>query len=226
MSSKTLAITLRAKKLGVLIRDARLSRNKDVEECARALGVSTETFEAYEYGDKSPSLPEVEMLAYYLGMPVDHFWGQVALSKGGGSKRKFDPQFLLGLRQRIVGVQIRRARLQAQRSLEDLAQDIGVTARQLEAYELGEMAIPLPQLDALVMRLSLSIRDFRDQKGPLAESFRRNQTAKGFDELSSDLQAFIGKPVNRPYVELAQHLSEMQTEKLRTIAEALLEITL
>ena len=43
--------------------------------------------------------------------------------------------------------------------------------------------------------------------------------------LSPELQAFISKPVNRPYLELAQRLSEMSVEKLRAVAEGLLEIT-
>jgi hypothetical protein len=40
------------------------------------------------------------------------------------------------------------------------------------------------------------------------------------------LQSFVSQPINRPYIELAQRLSEMPTAKLRTIAEGLLEITL
>jgi len=45
-------------------------------------------------------------------------------------------------------------------------------------------------------------------------------------ELPPDLQAFVCLPVNRPYIELARRLSEMSVEKLRAVAEGLLEITL
>jgi hypothetical protein len=41
-----------------------------------------------------------------------------------------------------------------------------------------------------------------------------------------DLQTFVSKPINRPYLELAQRLSEMSVDKLRSVAEGLLEITL
>ena len=54
-----LAITIRTKKIGVLVRDARLSANKSVKECAAAINVSEADFEAYELGEKAPSLPEV-----------------------------------------------------------------------------------------------------------------------------------------------------------------------
>jgi hypothetical protein len=49
---------------------------------------------------------------------------------------------------------------------------------------------------------------------------------QNFAELSPELQDFLSKPINRPYLELAQRLSEMDVEKLRAVAEGLLEITL
>jgi hypothetical protein len=47
-----------------------------------------------------------------------------------------------------------------------------------------------------------------------------------FLELPDDLQAFLTQPVNRPYLELAVRLSEMSRDKLRSVAEGLLDITL
>ncbi len=58
-------------------------------------------------------------------------------------------------------------------------------------------------------------------------NWRRQQRAtQHIERLPPDLQEFISKPVNRPYLELAQRLSEMSVEKLRAVAEGLLEITL
>jgi len=39
------------------------------------------------------------------------------------------------------------------------------------------------------------------------------------------VRAFISKPVNLPYLELAMRLSDLSAEKLRGVAEGLLEIT-
>ena len=47
-----------------------------------------------------------------------------------------------------------------------------------------------------------------------------------FKEMPPELQAFVAKPINLPYLELAQRLSEMSVDKLRAVAEGLLEITL
>ena len=51
MMINPIAISIRSKKLGVLIRDARLSHNKTVNDCATAIGVSPERFEDYELGE-------------------------------------------------------------------------------------------------------------------------------------------------------------------------------
>ena len=47
-----------------------------------------------------------------------------------------------------------------------------------------------------------------------------------FTDLPLEMQAFISKPINMPYLELAQRLSEMSVDRLRGVAEGLLEITL
>jgi hypothetical protein len=47
-----------------------------------------------------------------------------------------------------------------------------------------------------------------------------------FLELSEEMQNFVRQPVNRPYIELAMKLSSMSREKLRAVAEGLLDITL
>jgi len=226
MMINPLAISIRSKKLGVLIRDARLSHNKTVDECAMAIGVSPETFEDYELGEQSPSLPEVELLAYYLNMPFEHFWGATALSEEEDAPNKMDPTQLVGLRQRMIGVQIRKTRMGADIPLENIADRAGIAADLLEAYEMGVKPIPLPVLEALVVSLNVSIRDYQDRHSKIGQWFIQQRAVKDFLELPPEVQDFVCKPVNRPYIELAQRLSEMSVDRLRTVAEVLLEITL
>jgi transcriptional regulator with XRE-family HTH domain len=226
MRINPLAITLRSKKLGVLLQDARLAAGKSVEECAQAIGVSVSIFEAYEYGESSPSLPELEVLAYFLGVPLDHFWGMTAISESNSKNGEIDLHKLVGLRQRIIGTLVRQARTNANLELEVVAEAMGLTASQLDAYEMGEAPIPLPVLEQLGDYLYHPIREFQDQKGPLGSKIAEQRAVQGFLVLPADLQVFICKPVNRPYLELATRLSEMSVEKLRAVAEGLLEITL
>ncbi len=68
-------ITIREKKLGLLIRDARTAERRSIKECADAIGIKPGLFRAYEEGRRAPSLPELETLVYYLKLPISQFWG-------------------------------------------------------------------------------------------------------------------------------------------------------
>lgn len=227
MTIRPTAITLRSKKLGVLLQDARLSAGKSVEECARLLGISPHTFAAYELGESSPSLPELELLAVYLNVPMDHFWGKVIKTDGAAEAASLPREPLFRLRRRVIGAQLRGARQKAGLSIEALAEQLNLSPEDLKQFELGESPIPVPLLEALAFTLNRPINEFQDQHGPLAQrGTGRARPADEFEALPPDLQAFVCKPINRPYLELAQRLSEMSVDKLRAVAEGLLEITL
>jgi transcriptional regulator with XRE-family HTH domain len=217
---------LRAKKLGVLIRDARTFACRSLSECAEFLGISPTAFEAFELGEQSPSLPELELLSFYFGVPLDHFYSNELLERNHRFKEDMDLEGLIRLRQRMVGALIRKVRKDANLSLESMSETTGIPPDVLEAYELGEKPLPVPELDSIAFALGSTVKDFQDQHGPVGLWFAQEAALKGFQSLSPEMQAFVSKPVNRPYLELAQRLSNMSVEKLRSVAEVLLEITL
>jgi transcriptional regulator with XRE-family HTH domain len=217
---------LRAKKVGVLLRSARQAAGKSLEECAAQIGVSPETLEAYEYGNQAPSLPELEALAYILDTPLSRFYEDGAQEKPAKSRPEVNLPQVVRLRHRMVGAMIRKYRMDTLASSEALAEKAGVTVAELQAFELGERPIPLPVLEQVARALGRPVKDFQDRKGPVGNWVMQQQVLKDFLELPFELQEFIGKPINRPYLELAQRLSEMPVHKLRSIAEGLLEITL
>ncbi len=219
-------ITLRTKKLGVLIRDARLSARRTVEECAEAMGVSKSTFRAYEEGKRAPSLPELELLAYHLKLPIDQFWSKASLSGEQPASEPLDLARLVELRQRMIGALLRQERINADLSLKALSEETGISSARLKAYELGERPIPLPELETMISALSGRLESFFDQSGPIGGWIADEKSIRQFLQLPKDLQAFICQPVNRPYLELARKLSSMSNEQLRSVAEGLLDITL
>src|SRR5512146_3072071 len=135
-------ITLRTKKLGALITAARMSARRTPEECARAIGVSKSTFHSYEEGKKAPSLPELELLAYSLRLPIEHFRGKASLSEEQAATEPLDLARLVELRQRMIGALLRQQRTSADLSLKALADETGISSARLKAYELGERPIP------------------------------------------------------------------------------------
>ncbi len=219
-------VTLRTKKLGVLIRDARLAARRNIDECAKAIGVTKGIFRAYEEGRRAPSLPELEILVYYLNLSIDHFWGKAAISDDTQPTEPLDLPRLVELRQRMIGALLRQERNNASLSIKALTQETGIPGGRIKSFELGERPIPLPELEALVTALGSRIDMFFDQSGPIGQWMTNQRSIQQFLELPRELQSFVCQPVNRPYLELAMKLSSMSTEKLRSVAEGLLDITL
>jgi transcriptional regulator with XRE-family HTH domain len=219
-------ITIRTKKLGVLIRDARLAARRSVQECAEALDIRKSVFRAYEEGERAPSLPELETLVYYLDLPIDHFWGKETKSESPSRHEKLDLQRLLPLRQRKIGALLRQERMKASVSIRTLAHETGIVSSRIKAYELGERPIPLPELEVLVRTLGGRIESFFDRHGPVGHWMISEESVQRFLEMPVELREFVALPVNRPYLELAMKLSNMSRDKLRSVAEDLLDITL
>lgn len=216
---------IRAKKLGVLIRDARLKSGKSLEDCSQAMGISADELNAVEFGERPPTLPELELFAYYLEIPLEHFWGSEML-KEDGSDKSVNPVEISKIRQGMIGSLLTKGRNAANLSIDDLSQKAGITADNLEAYESGELPIPLTELESVAQVLNNSISYFEDQEGPVGSWFAGQKYLQEFQNLPVELQDFVSKSINRPYLELAVRLSELRVERLRALGEGLLEITL
>jgi len=219
-------ITIRTKKLGVLIRDARLSARRSVQECAEAIGIKKSMLRAYEEGLRAPSLPELETLIFYLDLPMDHFWSKQIKSGGPSRQSHLDLPKLLAVRQRKIGALLRQERMNASISIRNLSHETGIASSRIKAFELGERPIPLPELEVLVKTLGGRIETFFDRSGPIGQWMISEETIQNFLELPMELREFVSMPVNRPYLELAMKLSNMSKDKLRSVAEDLLDITL
>ncbi len=224
METKT-KITIRSKTLGVLIHDARLAARMSISECAEALGIGDSTFRSYEKGKKSPSLPELEVLAFFLDLPMTHFWGKSTISDEAPATAPLDLPRLVGVRQRMIGALLRQKRENAGLSMKALAKQSGISTSKLKNYELGERPIPIPELEVMLNSLGVHIENFFDKSGPIGQWIIRQKAINAFLDLPPELQEFVSQPVNRPYLELAHTLSDLSAEKLRSVAEGILDIT-
>jgi transcriptional regulator with XRE-family HTH domain len=220
------AWTLRQKITGVLLRQARTDAGKTLKECGRVLDLSSSALSAIEHGRRPISLPELEMLAYYLSVPLDQ------LLNGGAAPARAPVEALqsaelLALRHRIIGGILRQARLETDLTQAELAKRIGVSKMRLSQYELAEKPIPLVELEAIAETLDVPLSDFLDEGvGPVGEQQRLDREYRQFAELPSDVRAFILEPTNQGYLDLAMSLSAVPAEGLRNIAASLLEITM
>ncbi|MCJ7433593.1 MAG: transcriptional regulator, partial [Anaerolineales bacterium] len=160
-------ITIRTKKLGVLIRDARIAERRSIKECADAMGVRPAVFRAYEEGRRAPSLPELEILVFYLRLKITHFWGRDALSDASSPAESLNLSLLMNVRQHKVGALLRQERNNANLSLKTLSEKTGISTNRLKTFELGERPVSLPEFEVILSALGAHIEDFFDQSGPV-----------------------------------------------------------
>ncbi|HDD24195.1 MAG TPA: transcriptional regulator [Chloroflexi bacterium] len=217
-------LRLRKRIIGVLLRNARERANKTKQECADALGVSPDLIADYEAGEAEISLPELETLAFLFNCPPDHFWRQDAdLIPEPDSPPISD---VLTLRHRIVGALLRQARLEAGKTQKELAALIGRSDKVISDYEYGERPIPIVELELLAQALHIPIEHFLDaQRGPLGRIHREREINRRFEQLPIEIREFVTHPLNVKYLEVAMRLAEMEVDRLRSIAEGLLDIT-
>jgi transcriptional regulator with XRE-family HTH domain len=217
-------LTLRTKMLGAMLREARLKANMSLKEVAAKIGSTSGAVSSYEHGRKGISLPELELFAYHLNIPLEHFiTGSTIRTK---QKTDFDPTTMVSLRQRMVGALLRKQRTEAEMSIRALADNAGLPSKRLSSYERGDRPIPLPELERLVKILGQSLDDYIDREGPVGEWASNMQAFANLLQLPSDLREFLSTPENQSYLRAAKHISELSVEKLRALAESLLDLTL
>ncbi len=217
---------LRARVLGVLLRDARLASGNTQAEVAKELGVSEDQVRDWEFGRDAPSLPQLEMIAYFLGVPVSHFWGTKTLSAGQEARDVPVPQGDYSeLRDRIIGVLLTVARKDSKYSQEELAKVAGLSVETVRAYELGQKAIPFPELTSLATVLRKPMSYFLEDTSRLGSWLALQEEYQRFAELPEEVRAFVVQQTNLPFIEVAMRLSGMPLKELRTVAEKILDIT-
>jgi transcriptional regulator with XRE-family HTH domain len=217
--------SIRAKKIGVLLFDGRQAADKEVIDCARALGISTSRYRAYETGRIPPTLSELEALAYLFNIPVEHFWNPSSLlSRDAENDAKTISQYLQ-VRNRVIAAQLRLNRDNLHTSLKSLSEVTSIPSARIGRYERGELPIPITDLELLAAALSLPLEIFFVSHGRFGHWRESKSMVDQFMELPLEIQHFIVKPINLPYLELAMKLSQTSVEKLRGIAENILDIT-
>jgi len=216
---------IRARMIGVLLRDARLNAGRTLDDCARRVRVGVDQIECWELGDATPSLPQLEILAYYLEVPISHFWGKTTFEA-----HEIDPTAAqddyIALRDRMIGALLRQARLDHGLTIEALAAAAELSVEQLAQYELGEVPIPLHELTVLAGVVKKNLPYFLEAGSRVGDWLAMREAWKTFTELPEEVRRFASNPLNGGYIEIAMMLSQMPADRLRKVGESMLNITL
>jgi transcriptional regulator with XRE-family HTH domain len=234
--SKTDAITLKRKILGILMRNARAGAGFSLTETAELLALAPSTLKDYESGQQEPDLPLLENLARLCKVPVSYFWSDTSLPS---PDRNYEYPQAITLRRKVVGLLLNKARTDANYPPEKIAEYLGNSAEQIAHYEQGQIGIPFSQLNALTELLNVDLDYFLDgangAEAALVEqredAAQREPAATGSGgysvpaDLPDDVAAFLQDPTNLLYIKLAMRLQSLSTETLRALAEGILDIT-
>jgi transcriptional regulator with XRE-family HTH domain len=215
---------LRGKMVGVLLRDARASAARTVEDCARLLRVAPDQIERWELGEEVPTLPQLELLAYYLDVPISHFWGSETLKSSRAGRENIQPEYI-NLRNRMVGALLRQAREASGLSLEALSETSGIPVEQISRYELGENAPGIHELSVLANGVNKNLSYFLESGSQIGELLALREAWQHFSELPEDVRAFAANPTNIGFIHIAVMLSQMPADRLREVGKSIVEIT-
>lgn len=216
---------IRGKMVGVLLRDARLKVGRSLEDCARKLNVQPEQIEQWELGEDVPSLPQLELLAYFLDVPVSHFWSTTTLQASEQDYSRVQDEYMR-LRDRMIGALLRQARETLELSQEDLSAASGLSVELIDYYEFGEVSIPMHELTVLANGVKKNIDYFLESSSHIGELLSMREDWKHFAHLPDDIRQFAANPLNIGFIEIAIMLSQMPTDRLRRVGESVLNITM
>lgn len=202
-----------------LVRIAREAAGRRTKDLAEFLGISSAALNAIESGEREPTLPQLEAIAFFLRTPVHTLLGITAPPRLTTPPANFDE--ILRLRGYIIGARIKQARLKRCESLAQCANAIGVTAATLQLWEIGRRQPSIVELETMLMHFELTWDDMLDLGiGPLGELQMLQIQLSLFEALPADVRAFVCDPGSLAVLQLAVRLRSLSAEELRTIADA------
>ena len=213
------------KKLGIVIKNSRELRKRTVEECAQMMGIEPHTLEAYEAGTTSPPLPELEILAYYLELPIKYFFNSILMEDQPVFEHPKELTQFLSVRGKVISTRLKAFREQKNIPIKKMIANTTLSEEQYSRFEEGLDQIPLTNLQAFMYPLGCSLSEFLSDGGKIGAKYIGEKAQQTLEEIPVEVQKFLTNPSNEPYLRLAMHLSKLSAERLRNIAEGLLEIT-
>lgn len=216
---------LRARIVGVLLRGARVTKGFTVDHLAQQINAVSDEVVAWEFGNETPSLPQLEVLAYTLEVPISHFLEGTETLMDKLGQRMIDQGEYIQTRDHMIGTMIRLRRDEIAFTADYLAEQTGLPTDLLLEYEYGRRAIPLTHLTSIASALRVNLSSFLENTNRVGSYLEAQEMFDIFLQMDPETRQFLTKPSNHRYIELAMKLANMGSDKLRSIAENILEIT-
>lgn len=157
---------------GVLqrIQEIRKSKLRKVKDCAAFLNISKEDYRNFERGKLQLSLPEVELLAGYLDVPIQSFFQDEPYSPQ--TSPLHDKNIRLRykkLRQKMIQAMLIIEQTSQGNNLDHLYDLTQISTKKLKSYQRGKKSIPLDHFLAICKALKVTPEVFFHPSKAVAE---------------------------------------------------------
>lgn len=135
------------KSIHQLIQQIRVLKQLSVHDCADFLGISEGQFQMFEGGTTYLSVPEIELLVYYLGAPLYPFFEGLNTENKHSYNLKNETQAeYKKIRNKMICAKLSLEMERAQKSLTDIHQATSISLEILHTYQAGDLEIGLNHL--------------------------------------------------------------------------------
>lgn len=213
-------------KIAERVKRIRKLKNRSLHDCAKLLDISKERYHQFEEGEGVLSLPEIELLAIFLDVPIPSLFEP--------SDRELEKLQLLSADRKPNYTNIRNKMIQTKLNLEmdnqdisveSLNQDTGIPLETLNSYQDTGARIPFDHLTMICDHLDISIKSL------LLEQKEGNQEESMHDHLEqSQWQPEYHENENNDlveedtrYQEIFRAIKSMSVKNQAEIAKVLLE---
>ena len=203
------------------IKTIRMSLHFSIHDCAKLLGISQGNYLAFEKGETHLSLPDLEILALYFGLPLDAFFTdqykrlyQLTLLQDS-----IRPHYQL-LRQKVIRTQLSLERQAAGLTLEQLGEATGIPLETLKGYEEDTTPIPLDDLQKVCQQLGKNIDSFFPDDRQIAETFHLPE--QNMSDLIEEELFVEGDGLDESFVQILAKLREIPKADQAEIAKEIL----
>jgi len=203
------------------IKTIRMSLHFSIHDCAKLLGISQGNYLAFEKGETHLSLPDLEILALYFGLPLEAFFTdqykrlyQLTLLQDS-----IRPHYQL-LRQKVIRTQLSLERQAAGLTLEELSESTGIPLENLRSYEEDVFPIPLDELQKICQQLGKHIDTFFPDDRQIAETLRL--PSQGIQDIVDEEIFVEGDGLDESFVQILAKLREIPKADQAEIAKEIL----
>ena len=211
-------------KIGAQLAKAREAVGKSARECALVLGIPLKKYQKIENGEIFPSLPELESMAYFLGVLPEDLLNDQTIEFDKQNVNTEQLQQFTQLRHRILSATLQLMRSQKNLSLKEVSSLSGVSTARIKRYEMTSTPIPLNDLSAICKALETTLPSVFDKSGFLAERQKKMEWERSICQLPVELQDFLTDPENLSFLHLAVRLKETGIENLESLAACLQQL--